>query len=283
MLTRFRLTLAASLAATVLCGCGTAVGSAASPSPSPVGDKKHQFQAVKADCMKQKGFKYVPYVMPEEEQTEEERRRASGDYQAMRKYREKYGFGVFAMLVYPEEMTRMAGAPGPGEVNPNMNIQRELSKAQQEAYTKAEDSCTVTAAKQVLGLTVKSRTDYLAEWAAAYKRAIREMDGDPKLVEPAAAMATCLKGKGYTVDQTKPSDMAEHGSKVFLNQFGKLNRELREDMPTIPPQQARPHLNGEIKAALDDLECGKDFYPVYEPRKSAIKQRIDDQFAFHPQ
>ncbi|MEV1167222.1 hypothetical protein [Nonomuraea sp. NPDC049784] len=80
----------ALLALAVLCGCGGAAETAAAPSPSAAAkDKKHQFEAAKADCMKQKGFKYIPYVYPQPQGTEEGRRRAAGDYQAMRKYREK--------------------------------------------------------------------------------------------------------------------------------------------------------------------------------------------------
>ena len=48
--------------------------------------------------------------------------------------------------------------------------------------------------------------------------------------------------------------------------------------PTLTPEEARPYLNKEIKAALDDLECGKDFYPAYLPKEKAVDQQIYEEF-----
>ncbi|MEU1728538.1 hypothetical protein [Nonomuraea sp. NPDC005692] len=46
----------------------------------------------------------------------------------------------------------------------------------------------------------------------------------------------------------------------------------------LTPAQAQPYLAKEIKAALDDLECGKDFYRAYTPKVEAITQRIAEEF-----
>ncbi|TMR98686.1 hypothetical protein [Nonomuraea basaltis] len=295
MLTRSHVAAAALLALATLSGCG-GVAESAAPSPSAAKDKKHRLEAAKADCMKQKGFKYVAYVMPQKQESEEERRRASGDYQAMRKYREKYGFGVFAMHVYPKEMGNPAVKPDNPEINPNWKIQSEFSKTQMEAYRKASDACMAAGVKQVLGLEVKSDMDYYAERNKISNRMLRaSLNSDPKLVELATAMATCLKGKGYAIGQTTPTAMSERGPEAFRTEEDKLGREQRDDVPdvapplkedelpmyyapTLTPEQARPYLTKEIKAALDDLECGKDFYPVYIPRDSAIQKQVDDQF-----
>jgi hypothetical protein len=45
----------------------------------------------------------------------------------------------------------------------------------------------------------------------------------------------------------------------------------------ITPEEARPYLNKEIKAALDDLECGKDFYPAFMPKDEAVGQQINEE------
>ncbi|MFC7588846.1 hypothetical protein ACFQYP_37980 [Nonomuraea antimicrobica] len=110
-------------------------------------DKKQQFEAAKADCMKQKGFKYVPYVKPEEQVSEEERKRDSGDYQAMRKYREKYGFEAFSQFVYPDEIG-IPAAVADHEADPNAAVIGSLSGAQLDAYNKAKDGCVSQAAKR---------------------------------------------------------------------------------------------------------------------------------------
>ncbi|MEO3874401.1 hypothetical protein ABGB18_36885 [Nonomuraea sp. B12E4] len=275
--------LALSFSATLLCGCG---GATESPRPAPVAtagmDKKHQIEAVKADCMKERGFKYVAWVQPKEK-TEEERSRASGNYQAMRKYRQKYGFGIWSIPVYREEMNRLAGVPEPGS-DPNMQVALNLSPTQQEAWTKARDTCTSEAVTQVLGLTVKSHGDLIQQMLAARKRAMTaELDGDPELRELTAAMSDCLRSKGYAVSDTAPTALAGRGGDVFDLQRVEINKKQHvEAFVEFTPQQARPYLNREIKAALDDLECGKDFYAAYMARESAIENRISDQFAFRP-
>ncbi|SEN73269.1 hypothetical protein [Nonomuraea pusilla] len=289
----------ALLALAVLCGCGGAAETAASPSPGAAAakDKKHQFESAKADCMKQKGFKYIPYVRPEPKGTDEGRRRMAGDYQAMKKYREKYGFGVFAIHVYPKELGNPQVKPDdPGQVNPNFKIQSSLSKAQSQAFRKAMDSCEVTSANQVFGLQLKPGADYFGEASKASNRAVRTtVNSDPQLVELATAMATCLKGKGYAIADTTPMAMGDRGYKEFSAQEDKLGRAQFDDVPdvapppkedevpmiyapTLTPEQAKPYLTKEIKAALDDLECGKDFYPAYLPKETAIRERVDEQY-----
>ncbi|MFG6195957.1 hypothetical protein [Nonomuraea sp. JJY05] len=291
----------ALLALAVLCGCGGAAETAAPPFPSAPAvakDKKHQLEAAKADCMKQKGFKYVAWVKPETPQSDEDRRRDAGDYQAMRKYREKYGFGIFAEFIYPKEMDSPQAQIDRGVVDPNMKIQEVLSEAQLNAYHKAKDACMVTAAKQVLGVNLKSNLDYYNQIALTRKRATAgTLDSDPELVELATTMATCLKGKGYTVTDTTPTALAKRGEDVFLKEQDKVGREQDDSVPDVAPpakkgqgqeihmpsltaEQAKPYLAKEIKAALDDLECGKDFYPVYTPRKSAIDAQVRAQFAY---
>ncbi|MEZ7132851.1 hypothetical protein ACBR40_46585 [Nonomuraea sp. AD125B] len=301
MLKRSRLVLAMSVAATVLCGCG---GAAESPAAAPgttapsttVQDKKRQFEAAKADCMKQKGFTYVPYVKPEKQESDQERKLASGDYEALRTYREKYGFGVFAQHVYPKELNAPEHMGGEPVQDPNIKIASSLSPSQGEAYQEARDACVAVAGKQALGLTLKSSVDYYGQIAKAHKRAkAAELDGDQDLVSLAGSMATCLKGKGYTVSDTKPTAVARRGELTFLDQQSELGRKQQGDqpgppkmtkdtkqiqMPTLTPEEAKPYLAKEIKAALDDLECGKDFYAAYLPKETAVQRQVNEQFAF---
>ncbi|MGP3933207.1 hypothetical protein [Nonomuraea sp. KM88] len=288
MLKRSRLVLAMSFSAALLCGCGgTAESARPSPTASAAGakDRKHQFEAAKADCMKQKGFKYVPYVKPEEEPSEEERKRNSGDYQAMRQYRKKYGFGVFSEFVYPKEIGLSAAMAEAEEYpDPNAKVVASLSQAQMRAYRKAQDACVSQAAKQALGLEIESNIDYFNQSGLTKKRLLaRDLDGDPGLTELATSMATCLKSKGYTISDTKPTALDSRGKRTFQEQATALARKQKGDKgsprPDLTPQQAKPYLTKEIKAALDDLECGKDFYPAYVPRQTTLKQQVDDQFA----
>ncbi|MEU7862187.1 hypothetical protein [Nonomuraea sp. NPDC049141] len=298
MLKRSPLAPVVALAAlVVLGGCGGTTENAPEPSQAAAAkDKKHQLESVKADCMKQKGFKYVAYVQPPKQDSEDDKARDIGDYQAMRKYREKYGFGVFAMHVYPKEMGNPAVKPDKPEINPNWEIQNSLSKAQSTAYRKATDSCMIEAAKKVLGKTLKSMDDYFNQQNRASEQALARMvNSDPKLIELASAMAGCLKGKGYPIGKTTPMAMSRQGQETFLVQEDKLGRQQLDDVPdvappvkegemrmtyapTLTPEEARPYLTKEIKAALDDLECGKDFYPAYLPKDAAVTRQVNEEF-----
>ncbi|NUW33682.1 hypothetical protein HTZ77_19910 [Nonomuraea sp. SMC257] len=282
----------------VLGGCGGAAekAPAAAASTPAAADKKQQLESVKADCMKQKGFKYVPYAGPPRKETEQDRKISSGDYQAMRKDREKNGFGVYPAYVYPEEFRREREKSDAAHPDPNLKIQSKLSPAQLDAFHKASDACQAAAAKQVLGLTIKSGMDYFQQRDAARKKAVTsELDSDPRLVELAGAMATCLKNKGYSVADTAPSKMAVRGHISFLEQQDRQGREQHPEeaqsmpkakkgeepnylSPELTPEEAKPYLEKEIKAALDDLECGKDFYAAYAPRETAISQQVNDRF-----
>ncbi|MFI9557110.1 hypothetical protein [Nonomuraea endophytica] len=279
----------------VLTGCGSVraggepeAGASATPGTATV-DKKLQMESIQADCMKQKGFKYVAYVPPEEKQTAAEIKRDNGDYQEMRKYREKYGFEVFAEFIYPGEVG-ISKEETKVDKDPNGKITRDLSTAQYEAYRKALESCFSRAAKQVLGKTVTQRMDIYQQFAKAKKLMVaREMDGDQRLVGLASAMADCLRGKGYTITKTAPRDISRGVHNTVNDTMSRIGAkqegvEWKPGSKTIIPAkltaaQARPYLQKEIKAALDDLECGKDFYPVYNPKDLKINNTLFAEYA----
>ncbi|MEV4574095.1 hypothetical protein AB0K16_12645 [Nonomuraea jabiensis] len=299
-------TALALAAMAVLSGCGGTAepaGKGASPPSNPaakpavtVQEKRRQFESVKADCMKQKGFRYVAFVPPEHPLTDDERKRRAGDYEALKAQRAKYGFGVFSLYVHPKGPDAPDNMPDLSEADPNGKIWTKLSSAQRKSYWKAVSACVVVAAKQVLGKKVQSDTDLFEQLAAAGERASeREIDGDAELVELASSMATCLTGKGYKVSGTRPTELAQRGWREFLDREDEIGRRQREDVPDVPsptkegeikrtfgatltPTEAKPYLDKEIKAALDDLECGKDFYRVYTPKAEAIDQKVAEEW-----
>ncbi|MEU6999572.1 hypothetical protein [Nonomuraea sp. NPDC046570] len=286
-----RSTLAAAvLSLAVLTGCAESAGQAA-PS-APADDKNQQRQkleAVKADCMKRLGFKYIPFVMPPFGALEGAKEVGAGDYEAMKTMRTKYGFGVFAMMVYPKELGSPAVMPDKPIHNPNMEITSKLSKSQLAAYREAADTCDIEAIKKITGKTVRSVMDqYEQADAKATQLAARELDGDARLVSAAAAMADCLKAKGERVTATNPVAMADRGSAVFTAQ--KKTIALNDDIPDtglregqfyepdLTPEEARPYLDKEIKAALVDLECGREFYASFMPRQTEIRRKVSEEF-----
>jgi hypothetical protein len=255
-------------------GCGsTASGEQAAPTATgpAKASNRQQIESVKADCMKQQGFKYVVETFAFKLSDAETKVR-TGDYAAMKGDHSKQGFGVFAGL---------AGIRSKSEEipdNPNDAYIQNLNEAQYNAYMKASDACYVKGAKQILGKTVKTRGDLLQQ-AKEYENqlATRELDSDPELVELSNAMADCLKGKGHRVGATNPRAIAQNGytniSAIYDKAVGNASGQESGDA-ALTPAQARPYLDREIKAALEDLECGKDFYAAYGPKDNALNRRF---------
>lgn len=290
----------AILALAVLSGCGgnPAPGAPATEKTSATADsqaKSRQIASVRADCMKQKGFTYIANVSAPRQIGEEERKQDSGDYAAMKKWREKNGYGVFAFYVYPQEFANPMVEPegdAPKNINPNNKIQMSLSETQRAAYNDADRTCYQRAVKEATGKKVDSITDHYEQANARSEQLItRELDGDPRLVELAASMGNCLKDKGYPIGSTKPSALADRGRLKFDTEKKPLGERIPESMlkkmdvsegarwePNLTADQARPYLARETKDALDDLECGKDFYPVFTPKQIELQQRAYQEF-----
>ncbi|MEV4188550.1 hypothetical protein AB0J28_44660 [Streptosporangium canum] len=268
---RVPLAIAATILAT-LTGCASSGGTevAATPSADPA-NQQRQTQTQLATCMKGKGFTYHPMVsMPEP--PDAIKQEMSGDYAGMKKYRSKYGFGFAASFVYPNDgVGRMALRMGDGDGgdDPNGKVIAGLSKPQREAYFDAMSACHLEMINKATGKKHKSMQEAGKAQSEMMEQIIsREIDGDPKLVELAGAFADCLKGNGYRVTAQRPSDIARSTENSFMTEFGKL---AREQTPTA--DEARPLLQREIKAALDDLECGKDFYAAYRPKLNEVYER----------
>lgn len=197
----------------------------------------------------------------------------------MRKYREKYGFGIFSVSVYSEEDTDQ---PLP---NPNMELWPSLSATQRKAWDAADNVCYAAVFKKFTGKTVTSQQDvYDQVDALVLKTRKRLLDGDPRLAELAGDFGDCLKGKGYPVTSLRPTALEARGWDTFDKQRTTAVDKHREsgaegiDALLLPPDAARPYLAKEIKAALDDLECGKDFYAEFLPMDKKVEDEVWDQF-----
>ncbi|WP_067139613.1 hypothetical protein [Microtetraspora malaysiensis] len=261
---------------TLLAGCGTGTTASPSAAPSPAQDKAHAFQAVKADCMKTKGFRYVPYVGRPKLSEEDIQ---PFDYATEKADRSKNGLGVFITYIHPDKTPDQRD-------NPNDAISTNLSPAQLGAYKKALESCDVQAVRQVTGKNVTSWSDWASQSGEmAQQLWKREIDGDPKLVELASTMGDCLTGKGYRVTSTNPVAMGGWALRTVMGDLRENRETITSDGDsqvftpiTLSPDEARPRLNKEIKLALDDLECGKRFYPAFLPKSRELEQRIDEEF-----
>ncbi|MET9336800.1 hypothetical protein [Nonomuraea sp. NPDC003804] len=255
---------------------GCTAEQAATPAPAAKApDPRPRMQQIMADCMKQQGFKYIPFVRPSQPKPDRT------TYEGMTAYRQKYGFGVFAMHVYPKDPLA-GGAEAEIAENPNNKIMMNLNSSQLASYRKAEKTCLGKAAKEVLDKDVTS-TDHAVDLlnAASARLEATEIDGDPELVVLAGDFADCLTAKGVKVSSTKPTALARRGTDAFWAESNKLGDQQFPDRadghsytPELTAAQARSYLDREVKAAMQDLECGKEFYTRFAPKQSSIDTRV---------
>ncbi|WP_157570454.1 hypothetical protein [Microtetraspora malaysiensis] len=253
---------------------GCAAEQAAAPVPTRGPDPRPKMEQIKADCMKQRGFKYIAYVVPDRPEPD------LGTYEAMRTYRQKYGFGVFAQLVYPKDPLTgsMESARDASAGDPNEAITQKLNESQLGAYLEAMGGCYAKAAKQVLHKEAGSELEAVGLLQGARDDLEEaEINGDPELVGLVPGFADCLATKGQRVPPAiLPTAMAKRGNDAFWDQMKALgDKESKgRPLPDFTPAQARPYLDREIKAALEDLECGKEFYTRFAPKRASIDARV---------
>jgi len=256
-------TAVAALSLALLTACGDASAAQPAETPTPQGqERQYRIQAIIADCMKQKGFRYVPYVPPRRQKSAEELKRESGDYAALKEFREKYGFGVWASIVYPKEFGNPSVKPdGNPPVDPNWEIQSSLSATQRDAYQDARDTCNAKAVKEVTGTEVTGSIFQMSEQInkrSAQLKA-RELDGDPQLVDLAARMASCLKAKGYQVRSATPSALGDRGEQRYRAEMDRVGR-AQQGAPARGAAARRVAADvAQVVAALDGDEtlwCG---------------------------
>ncbi|GGK67931.1 hypothetical protein Ppa06_28950 [Planomonospora parontospora subsp. parontospora] len=279
----------AALALAALTGCAAGPGAGAAPAgsatvqapPSPTRDVRRQIETERAACMKRKGFRYEIHVPAPRKVGDDERRAGSGDYEAMKRVRQKYGFKIFAKFVYPGDPAAERYFVLPHGTNDG--IKQSLSETQAVAWEEADNDCRTEVVRKVLGKTVTTMEDYYSQLNRRLEQADRETNSDPRLIGLAQDFADCLKGKGYPVSSARPTDMREAGARAMEKEANRIGRSQAENPvdevggmeatyePELTVEQARPYLAREIKAALDDLECGRDFYPAFFAGDAAKK------------
>lgn len=83
-----------------------------------------------------------------------------------------------------------------------------------------------------------------------------------------SAIAGCMKQQGVKYAAWVPEQ----------NVFEELDKASSGDYEAMRKERSSQYLGREIKAAPDDLECGRDFYAAYLPRKRAISVQVGELF-----
>lgn len=260
-----RVLLCGLLGLAVLTGCGANAAPVAGGGNASM-DKARERENVIATCMKQKGFSYTPSVSRPKQSDAN-----PADYAAIKAYRSKYGFGVFSAVVYPKPQETQAPDPNKATID-------SLSGAKRDAYLTTMNECRVTALQQVNGLKVTSLADYQDQMSKEIENIDKELDGDPKLLELAAPFVECLKSKGERVTSAKPLALSGRGMEVWGEQADRLGK-----AGTVTVEAARPYLVKEIRSALVDLECGKDFYAAFVPLQKRLTNEARVKYGFQEQ
>ncbi|WP_327085540.1 hypothetical protein OIE66_24670 [Nonomuraea sp. NBC_01738] len=276
--------LIAFACAAVLSGCAATpqtaqTGQQPTAQPTERSAKMRQLEAVKAACMKDKGFDYHPMIMDMKQAPAGDIKRISGDYAAMKESRAKEGYGVFYLFVHPDSRHV-------SKIDPGGRQEKPLTETQAKAMEEAGHACERKAVKEVLNRDLGNARNAM-ELGQRLLDATRkrELDGDPRLASLASAFGQCMKAKGYKVAQLNPTAVEGRGRMLFASQIPGV-KEVENggqmirigEATELTPRQAQPYLDREIKDALDDLECGKDFYAAYLPKKETIDERVRREF-----
>ncbi|MEU4098943.1 hypothetical protein [Streptomyces sp. NPDC026673] len=237
--------------------------------------KAYLLENAVAACMRKQGFSYTPHVtdwgpsVPVDGQ----------DYELAKKYREKYGFGLYAAAAYPDDPTLFGTDAYEAKVmaDPNDAYLAALSPAQRKAYDKALGNgrrrtadgkavelpgCKLSGFEKVYG-PEKSQAEIDRESASAKEQdraAEQALNGDPKLISLAQEFAACLRNEGIAVTTTQPTaigDMVKFATSAQLPPSG---------IKGLDKDDAQAKFAQEISNARKDLECGKKFRAAYFPK-----------------
>ncbi|GAB2943411.1 hypothetical protein GCM10027280_35150 [Micromonospora polyrhachis] len=265
----------------LLAGCGgtdetPAAGTAKGPEKTQnVADeetaKRQKAENLLADCMKKKGFQYVPRTLEVNRSRTDDFTGASSLLQpadTVRPLREKYGFAIFAEAVYPGDPVITRPDPNP-DANPNNKIYGELSAAQQKAYDEALGT-DGKSGKKIPGCADEA---YGATFgnsgsgdAAAASREWDKFRSDPKVVAAAQKYGDCLRGRGYRITSSEPGLIEQAAAETVLA------RMPAGGVASMSVEKAKAELVKEVKAALDDLDCRGDYAEIVRTKYPKVVQ-----------
>ncbi|MCF3964183.1 hypothetical protein [Streptomyces fuscigenes] len=235
-------------------------------------------QNATAVCMRAKGYTYTPHV-----DTAPDLWAAvdASDYAKAKAFRGKYGYGLYSGAVHPDDpKAPMSPASRRGEA-PDAAYLASLSPKQLAAYQKAlggvrgtpsaEDApgdqagptgCVGEAQRQVEGRDGQDAAHQKQEWEAAeaeQEQAQAHLDTEPKLVALADSYASCLSARGIAVTTRRPSRIAD------MVKFQESAKSPAEGSDHLSKSEAQLLLTADVKAAMNDLECGRKFRAAYFP------------------
>jgi hypothetical protein len=290
------------LALTAGCGAEDAGKDAAAPAGASatgaVDAKRQKAENLIADCMKAQGFQYVPHVIAD---VDPDSSRFAGQQSVLeapddvRRFREKYGFGVMSRLVYPNDPAVKQPEFDPAK-NPNNALRDRLDPSRRKAYDLALEGVVDTGEDgkhkgdvKVPGCNGKAYTEVFGDTTPdeasrkAQGRAYTVFQTDPAVVAAAQKWADCLRGQGYRLKHIRPGEIetgmaelamdgrlpAAPGESDLVPTAGAATAAVGGSTP-VPAAAAKAGLQREVKAALADLGCRTDYATLVRSKYAKV-------------
>jgi hypothetical protein len=307
------LPIAAVLSVALIAGCGggdsdkdgssAAAGDdrSATEQDASAGNRELEIERGIADCMKKQGFQYIPRPMSTPEEGGDSPRSTYGDPRSIlqpdakvRAWRQKYGFGGIAELVYPND-PQVASRLVKQAKNPNDAIVDALDPARRRAYTRAllgspdqrslEIKSGIKPSKEQLqqvkdyeaSCTGKLRSPKSAEAGApvsaekkeAARRLMAKFTNDRAVIEAADKFGVCMKERGYQIGSISTDPWLLAGA---ANQL-----DTSYQRATKSTSAARQELVKDRKRAVADVDCRAPYAKIVQTEYPTILDAADLQ------
>jgi hypothetical protein len=304
--------VAAVLTITLIAGCGSS-DSAKDGSPSAgagddrsatkqnasAGKSELEMENRIADCMKKEGFTYIPRPSLSRERATDTPQMKYGTPRSIllpdaevRAWRQKYGFGIIAGMVYPND-PQVASRSPQKQANPNNAIVEGLDPARRRAYNKALTGSPDQSLPEIKGDTKPTKqqgqqikdfdasctgtfgvTDSVdgappasAEKKEAARRLMAKFTNDPAVIKAAEKFGTCMKKRGYTLDSIGIDPWQVAGA--------AHNDEAGYERATKSTSAAKRELVKETEKAVADVDCRVPYSEIVRSKYPTILETAD--------
>jgi hypothetical protein len=256
-----------------------------------------------ADCMRRQGFRYVPNPQSPDSGYDGNQPEYVGPQSLLkpddvvRKWRQKYGFGAWSRIVYPNDPALRGPAEAP---SPNEAVVKALEPAQREAYylalygsttdsggydpktmsgkagdklKKAADNSCQSKAAEHRETKMSTQKEPTRRHSAAENSAAQELEvkyrNDPAVAKASKKYADCFRERGYKMPLGNAVNFG-----LFIHGAGGITTTyavVREDASTT---QAKTELLAEIKEAVDDVDCRAPFAALIRSKYTKVIRNL---------
>ncbi|MFC0110216.1 hypothetical protein [Kibdelosporangium aridum] len=237
-----------------------------------VDDYNHKHQKAVADCMRQKGFAYEPFVpnVPG----------PVGSGLSPEQFTQQYGYGIATRIDAVEIASSQSGALP--QADPNTAIRSRLSEQQKAAYDTAQGECFTLANKTIPLPPGNIRAS--GDSAKILDEVQKQVDNDPRVLEETKKWSGCVAGQGFTAASPKElqgeverraapfREAYENARGALKDQNARNALKLKDVLSPQQEQELAAVQRFELTAAAADKRCGVNLAAV---RDAVLKEKIE--------